>query len=302
MTGPALVLTYHRVTATRDPFGQTVDPETFAAQMEVLPTLAEVVALRTLDRPSRTRRIAITFDDGYADNAHVAAPILRERKFSATFFVPGRILGDSGEYWWDRLEHLQLDAPPRVDFLELAIRGRPLTVDVRSHDGRLRSLKALNRRLRPLPLAEIEAVLEEVRSLLGADEAGVCGSHALLTGEDLADLAADESFEIGSHAWTHTMLAALSREDQAKEIAASKRALADATRREVTSLAYPYGIDGSFDATTEAIVRDAGYERAFANLAGPFRGSRRFRLPRHMVQAWPAEQFAAQVRRWFDST
>jgi hypothetical protein len=67
----------------------------------------------------------------------------------------------------------------------------------------------------------------------------------------------------------------------------------------VTSLAYPYGIEGAYDAATIEAARTAGYARACTNVGGS--GSRRdlFRLPRRMVLDWPADAFASRVRDWF---
>ncbi len=85
----ALILTYHRIRHPgRDPLLQCVDPEHFADQLRRLPALAEIVPLAELREPARGRRIALTFDDGYADNAAVAVPALRSAGLPATFFVP----------------------------------------------------------------------------------------------------------------------------------------------------------------------------------------------------------------------
>ena len=52
--------------------------------------------------------MAITFDDGYADNLQVAAPLLAERGLPATFFIVSGTIGSGREFWWDELEGLLL--------------------------------------------------------------------------------------------------------------------------------------------------------------------------------------------------
>jgi peptidoglycan/xylan/chitin deacetylase (PgdA/CDA1 family) len=296
VSGGPLVLTYHRIAAGRDPLGQCVHPERFAEHLAVLAVSAEVVPLDELGGSSR--RVALTFDDGYADNAATAAPLLRAHDAPATFFVPTRVLDDPGEYWWDRLEHAHFDAP-RADAVDVEIDGRRVRIDVRGDDGRLRSLKALSRRLRPLPLAAVEAVVAAVAEELGVEPAA-CDAHALMTAPVLQDLANDPLFTLGSHGVSHTMLSALAPEAQEDELSASRRALEELTGVAPTAVAYPFGTPDAIDVATVHAAAAAGYRGGYVNTPGRL-DPRRAPLarPRHMVHDWPAAEFAAQLDRWF---
>src|SRR5262245_33946506 len=89
----ALILLYHRIADLEvDPWGLAVTPEHFADQIAVLAGIAHPVRLDELASSRaqlRTRRplVAVTFDDGYADNLHAALPILERYDVPATFFV-----------------------------------------------------------------------------------------------------------------------------------------------------------------------------------------------------------------------
>ena len=299
---PSLVLTYHRVGSGRDPLQQCVEPGRLVDQVSVLRELADVVPLAELDKPSRSRRVAVTFDDGYADNAAVAAPILRDAAVPATFFIPSRILEDRTEYWWDRLEHAHLDGAPQAATVDVAPAGRRVRIDVRSEAGRLRSLKALNRRLRSLPLTVVEPLVAEIAGQLRASPSAACDAHAVMGATDVASIAAEPLFEIGSHGITHVMLSALPSADQEAELRASRASLERATGRPVTSLAYPFGTVVAFTEETIRLAQESGYQRACSNVAGPGHANRgRYRLPRHMVYDWSRDEFLHNVRRWFDS-
>lgn len=301
MAEPALVLTYHRIADGRDPLQQCVSPERFAAQLDALGHVAEIVPLGELERAASTRRVALTFDDGYRDNATEAAPLLRAAGASATFFVPARILRDPAEFWWDRLEHAHLDEPPAVPSVLVVIAGTEVRVDVRDAAGVYRSLKTLNRRLRSLPPSTIEGVVGQVEAQLGTGR-GSCAAHALLSADDIAALGADPLFEIGAHGTTHTMLTALPSDEQRDEVVAAKTALEQAAGSTVTSFSYPYGTPESFDATTVGLVEQAGYERACRNTGGAADVAReRYRLARHMVYDWTGDELARHVRGWFAS-
>jgi peptidoglycan/xylan/chitin deacetylase (PgdA/CDA1 family) len=87
------VLIYHRVPAEPD---DLLSGEPHASEFEqamrwikstfnVIPLADGVEGIRTGKLPSRA--LSITFDDGYANNATVAAPILQRLGLHATFFI-----------------------------------------------------------------------------------------------------------------------------------------------------------------------------------------------------------------------
>lgn len=93
-----LVLTYHSISA--EPGPTSIPLETFRMQMDVLADcgFGSLKCQDFLDwhegRQARsTQRVLITFDDGFADFATAALPVLRDRGFSALVFVPTGKLG-----------------------------------------------------------------------------------------------------------------------------------------------------------------------------------------------------------------
>ncbi len=88
------VLTYHRVNGQHPGDRLSVRPRAFAEQMDALATsgrpvvsLAAVLPALRGEVALPAGAVAITFDDGYADNASEAAPVLARHGFPATFFV-----------------------------------------------------------------------------------------------------------------------------------------------------------------------------------------------------------------------
>ena len=85
MTG--VILMYHRVAKPADDaYGLAVSPDHFGAQVAHLNDLDCVVPLTDILEPSKALKIAITFDDGYADNASTAAPLLASAEPSGYLF------------------------------------------------------------------------------------------------------------------------------------------------------------------------------------------------------------------------
>ncbi|MFO0121490.1 MAG: polysaccharide deacetylase family protein, partial [Inhella sp.] len=102
--GRLTVLIFHRVLTQPDPlFPGEMDAARFDAVCGWLASWATVLPLHTAVRQVRdgvlpARALAITFDDGYADNASVALPLLQKHGLCATFFVSTGYL-DGGRMW-----------------------------------------------------------------------------------------------------------------------------------------------------------------------------------------------------------
>src|SRR5262245_49985278 len=108
-----VILMYHSVDERHgrsDMWGLSVAPHNFASQIEALVSERTVVPLEDLARCVRAGRVprglaAITFDDGYANNATAAKPILEAYEMPATLFYM-TAAADTPGFWWDRLERI----------------------------------------------------------------------------------------------------------------------------------------------------------------------------------------------------
>ncbi len=87
------VLTFHSISA--EPGPTSIAPETFRMQMDVLSecgvtamTCEQFVEWHRGATRNASRRVLITFDDGFADFATAAHPVLRDRGFASMVFVP----------------------------------------------------------------------------------------------------------------------------------------------------------------------------------------------------------------------
>src|SRR4030095_8573272 len=99
------VLTFHSISA--EPGPTSIAPETFRMQMDMLAEcgVATMTCEQFLDwhrggARDASRCVLITFDDGFADFATAAHPVLRDRGFASMVFVPTGKL-DFREDWRD---------------------------------------------------------------------------------------------------------------------------------------------------------------------------------------------------------
>lgn len=312
-----MILMYHRVSTTgHDPWGLTVSPGNFAEQVEVIMRTRHVMPLRAFFREFRSGAlprgaVAITFDDGYADNFHVAAPLLKRFDAPATLFITTGYLGRS-EFWWDELERLLLSPSFLPSEHDLTIDGqqspfRRSWVEALSGSrrlGRQNELRSPHKLLRRIWLqmragsaAAREDILQQLRRRLGlADVAEAPFEHRPMTQEEVAWLSQDQLIDIGAHTLTHPKLSTQPRLTQHLEISRSKELCEELIGREVVSFSYPFG-DRS--AQTMMLVRRANLQLACTTRSGPVRSTDDcFDLPRFWVSNWNGEELNAKLREY----
>jgi peptidoglycan/xylan/chitin deacetylase (PgdA/CDA1 family) len=296
--GSGVVLLYHRVADIGlDPQELAVSTENFRKHLEILKDSVPVVPLRGIGTHA-TRHVAITFDDGYQDNAVTAAPMLKSFESPATFFVIAGSVGTAAAPWWARLEVFCFSPSGETGSVELDVGGSKMWVDSRSQPARERLFWALYWRLRPLSLSQIDDVLAALSTQLGPPSEPPA-DNLFVNADALAELATDELFEIGSHTVNHPLLASQPRDIQEKELNDSRRILEGLIGTRVQSLSYPYGGPDSFDETTVEVARSAGYRHACIVRDGRVgRDTDPLRIPRCVVRDWDRREFERRLHRW----
>jgi peptidoglycan/xylan/chitin deacetylase (PgdA/CDA1 family) len=114
---PPPILMYHRVDVDRPRVAVgrqlTVSPEAFAAQLSYLKSCGiEGISIAELERRLATGKpldhvVAITFDDGYADQFTYALPILRRFRAAATFYIITQAIDTPRHLTWTQLEMMR---------------------------------------------------------------------------------------------------------------------------------------------------------------------------------------------------
>lgn len=112
------VLIYHSVSDETDwlpwAWGTSVSVAAFESQLEVLKSKGfqvlsdqQLLENRQQNLPVPNKAVVLHFDDGYLDNHVVAAPVLRQYRFPATFFVATEFIDPGTEIRPDITAHEQ---------------------------------------------------------------------------------------------------------------------------------------------------------------------------------------------------
>jgi peptidoglycan/xylan/chitin deacetylase (PgdA/CDA1 family) len=274
MQVPLSILIYHRVLAAPDPlFPEQVDARRFEQHLRLLRRwfhllpLAE--ALRRLgERSLPSRAVCITFDDGYADNAEVALPILQRYQAPATFFVASGFL-DGGCMWNDAVIEVVRNAPG--ERLNLSRSGFGV-VDIGCPVRRRAVIDMLLAALKYLPPEErIERVKLMARRF----------TPTMLSSDQLLALHR-AGMEIGAHTVSHPILTSISNAEARAEIANGRARLQEIIQAQVALFAYPNGKPGQdFEQRHVNMLREQGFDGAVTTAWGAARpDTDPFYLPR----------------------
>jgi peptidoglycan/xylan/chitin deacetylase (PgdA/CDA1 family) len=287
-----VILMYHRIAETDlDPWELAVSPANFERQMRDLAKTRRVLPLREfasrhIEGSLPPDAAAITFDDGYACNAWIAAPLLEALGLPATFFLATSMLGKSDEFWNDALERIIFD-PKAAGLASIGVAGCETHVDLggqAADDYQLgRGWRAMQepprtarehaylklwKVLKPASFTVQYQAIESLARQVGSDLAPRT-SHRPMTNDEARILSRRSRLDISGHTETHVSLPLWDRHIQLKEIQQSRRTCEDLSCRPCTTFAYPYG-DYS-DLTIECAIESglvcavSAYPRPVAN-------------------------------------
>lgn len=198
---------------------------------------------------------AITFDDGFANNLEVAAPVLEASATPATFYVTTRFVADNRMSWIDRIEYAVNTTPAGSASLP---DGSSVTFD--DEASKLVALDRVRATVKTSPDLDVEGFVESFCAQLGAPAVDHLDGplDRKLSWPEVSALAAHELFAVGGHSRTHAILSFLDHEQLTQEIDGSLIDLETHVGVSTHHFSYPEGLAHCYSPTVVERVRAAG--------------------------------------------
>ncbi len=209
------------------------------------------------------RAVAVTFDDGFADNFSLAAPIMEHFGIPATFYVTVNLIKTKGLPWFCRLRHA-FGTTQKESWVEnkknrlfkiqeqkerdAAIMASCKICACLAGDAQEEKMREIEGALEVEPLPSKNSLMMDLRSMKKLLKAG----HI-----------------IGSHTLTHPNIAQITEDDVYQELRKSKQYLEEALGVPVVHFSYPSPIlEPHWTKRTNEIAGQVGYRTAVTCTSG----------------------------------
>lgn len=216
-----------------------------------------------LDAPGDGRpRVALTFDDGWRDNAEVAFPLLVRHRVPASVFLSTDYIGSSQGFWWENIGETLWTlpgTPARSQLQEqLAACGAaplPAGFDALPERSRSKALALYLQSLKDLPAATLQAL---------ANSCSPGAQHAM-DWQQVEKLERSGWVRFGPHGARHGILTHMDDAMLADDLKRSHDDLATHCRVPLPIYCYP---NGNHDSRVRQAVEQLGYRRALSTRPG----------------------------------
>lgn len=255
------ILSYHQISAscTEDLMlsSMRVDVGSFAHQMQMIKSQAHPVSL--LEMVNRIKGgikadglyVAVTFDDGYANNLLLAYPILKELNIPAIIFISTAYVDNPSIIpWWDELHHL---ANNLTGTLKIQFKGIKLNFDMNTPNGKRTLIAKLSNFMTNGTALEKENILSLLRCRVF--NYSKPNRNAFADWTQLKQVVDEGLISVGGHTVTHANLTECV-DFGIKEIAEGKARLEEVLGFPISLFAYPFG---AFNNGIIGAVRNTGF-------------------------------------------
>jgi peptidoglycan/xylan/chitin deacetylase (PgdA/CDA1 family) len=277
LRGSGVILMLHRVLANDRAADLPhrnelcVGPKAFEHLLVWLKKHFDCVPLMAILQPGSLRserpKVALTFDDGWRDNAVNAFPLLQKYQVPASIFLSTDFIGSRQRFWWESIGETLWNSHGEKARMHLIERlhqlGRPLPVLCDDPDVLRRSLALLHflQSLKTLSPLELNHLTDE------------CPQDSLpqaLDWHQVRSLEASGLIRFGPHGASHAILTGLDDQRLDEELSRSREALLHGCNRPLPVYCYP---NGDNDERVRHQVASHNFPFALGTGTGIYRGA-----------------------------
>jgi len=245
-------------------------------------SLPQVVEYARSSRPWPSRAFVLTFDDGFANNYSVAAPLLKSRRIPACFYVTTQFVGANHCSWIDMIEYAVETQKTRR---KVALPALGIDSAISDRDDKIEFLKVVRKAVKTNRAVDPYDVASTVWQQLNLEKMEPDEDlDKKMSWTEVQQLQDEPLFTVGGHGHTHRILSYLTPNELKTEIDNSMRELARNLKKPVEHYSYPEGLDYCYSPSVISELQRHGIVCAPSAISGVNAlGEDLFHLKRIMV-------------------
>ena len=229
------------------------------------------------------KAVVFTMDDGYIDQAEIAAPIFLEFNCPLTFFVITGML-DQSMWPWDAQVSWIVETTEKQSLLT-EITGKPLTFKLHDKENRRIARRAIQDAIREKNAELLPQIIEQ----LVQDAELTLPAHAPSAHKpmnwDMARKLESQGIQFGPHSVAHHIFSRLSKDLLEQEINSSWETMEKELKNPLKIFCYPSGRDIDFGTREIGALENTGFLGAVTTIPkfvepGHDQNNQLFNLPR----------------------
>jgi peptidoglycan/xylan/chitin deacetylase (PgdA/CDA1 family) len=272
----AVILSYHSI--VEDPrrtdqiLGISRAKADFERHMKTLAqrfspvTMQDVAEFVSSGRHLPPRAVAVTFDDGFADNYEVALPILKRYSVPATFYIMVDAVENGRLPWYCRLRYAVNTTKKREWFDAQRNQAYSLATPQERKVAMITTWE-VGARLTGTALQDFVRWVEQ-----SLEVEPVQAPHGFMMTWDQVRSLKNAGHTVGGHTVSHPNLAQVSKSEARFEIMECKKKLEKEIGEPINHFSYPHpALNPQWSQQTLAITKEAGFKSAALTTCGPVR-------------------------------
>lgn len=267
------ILNYHQVAEINEflPDWCCLSRVQFQSQMEYLAKHYEVVHLsegvKNISQGLVNNKpyAAITFDDGYQNNYHVAFPILKKMGLPATIFLATGFVNSDRTLWSSELNKALFETS------ELKLRWDGEDYDLSTVQAKSYAFRQLQNHLKSFSHS---AMTQRCNNLIWHISGEVkrpieaTSPYRMLDNSAITEMLNSGQIDFGAHTRDHVILSGVSEEVQQKQIFDSIADVKKLTGKDTVLFAYPNGKKSDYNQISIKQLKNAGVQIAVTTIPG----------------------------------
>jgi peptidoglycan/xylan/chitin deacetylase (PgdA/CDA1 family) len=229
-------------------------------------SLEQLVTELKNGRSPPPRAVSFTMDDGYADQANIAAPIFKEFKCPLTFFVITGML-DQILWPWDAQVAWITGASKRAT-LETSVADKPFTLPLRNIEERRHAKRELHNAVRELPSNQVGEKINRIARDAGVTVPEKPPAAWQPMSWEMARQLERQGIQFAPHSVSHNVLSRLDDKSMQQEINDSWHALARELLHPLKLFCYPTGRVIDYGTREIDALRESGFTGAVTTTPG----------------------------------